>query len=110
MAGREILIKSVIQAIPSHVMSCFELPKGMCHDIDAMISRFFWGGNIDKRLMHWLSWDKMARPTSDGALDFRRIVDFNKALLAKQWWRHSCNPYSLAFKVMKAKESGCQKC
>ena len=41
-AGQEELIKSVARAIPSYVMSCFKLPAGMCHEIQAMINRF-WG-------------------------------------------------------------------
>ena len=31
-AGREVLIKSVIKAIPTFTMSCFKLPTTLCHE------------------------------------------------------------------------------
>ena len=36
-AGREILIKVMAQALPTYTMSCFTLPSGLCHDIEALI-------------------------------------------------------------------------
>ena len=40
-AGREILIKAVAQALPTYAMSCFKLPIGLCHDIEASVRKFF---------------------------------------------------------------------
>ena len=39
-AGKEIMIKEVIQSIPTYSMSVFRLPTSLCKDIEAMISKF----------------------------------------------------------------------
>ena len=42
-AGREILIKVEIQAIPTYIMSCFKLPKGLVKDIKGLFGlEEFW--------------------------------------------------------------------
>ena len=42
-AGREVLIKSVIQAIPTYTMGCFKIPLGLCDEIEAMIKKVLVG-------------------------------------------------------------------
>lgn len=37
--------------------------------------------------MHWLSWEKLSLFEKDGGLGFKKIKDFNKALVAKKMWR-----------------------
>ena len=50
--GREVLIKSVIQAIPTYTMGCFKIPLGLCNEIEAMIQKFWWGQRGDWRKIH----------------------------------------------------------
>ena len=40
-AGREILLKIVIQAIPAYSMSCFKLPITLCNEIEIIIRKFW---------------------------------------------------------------------
>lgn len=42
-ARREFMIKSVLQAIPSYVMSLFQLPTTLITTIERMMNSFWWG-------------------------------------------------------------------
>jgi len=41
--GQEVMIKSVLQAIPSYVMSLFHIPDMLITSIERMINSFWWG-------------------------------------------------------------------
>ena len=101
-AGREVLIKVVAQAIPSYVMSCFILPDSLCQQIESMISRFFWKGDASKKGIHWLSWKKLCKSKPEGGLGFRDFSAFNRALVAKNWWRLLKCPNSMLGRVFRA--------
>ncbi|KAA3472068.1 reverse transcriptase [Gossypium australe] len=38
--GKEVFIKSVLQAIPTYPMACFLLPKSLCSDLEKIIAKF----------------------------------------------------------------------
>jgi hypothetical protein len=61
-AGREILIKTVVQAIPNYAMSCFKFLAGLCDDICSMANRFWWGQRNGERKIHWVNKAKLLRP------------------------------------------------
>ena len=64
--GREILIKAVVQAIPTYTMSCFKLPLGLCGELESLIRKFWWGQKVDRRKVHWVKWDTLCNPNRKG--------------------------------------------
>ncbi|KAF5468409.1 hypothetical protein F2P56_012561 [Juglans regia] len=102
-AGKEVLLKSVIQSIPTYSMGIFLIPKGILRNINKLLQSFWWGIRNQNPKMHWLSWKGLGMGKQAGGLGFRDFEDFNRALLAKQGWRIITNPQSLASRVLKAK-------
>ena len=101
-AGKEVLIKSVAQAILVFSMSCFRLPRGLCDNVTSIIRQFWWGSKHGKRKPAWVSWDVMTNPKNLGGLGFKDIEVFNLALLSRQMWRCLTEMRSLSSRVLKA--------
>lgn len=51
-AGKEVLLKSVVQAIPSYVMGVYKFPVTLIQEIHSMMARFWWGSKDNKRKIH----------------------------------------------------------
>ncbi|KAK6117950.1 hypothetical protein DH2020_048313 [Rehmannia glutinosa] len=67
-AGKEILVKSAVQAIPTFAMSCFLLPKTLLKEIESLIAAFWWGSKGQDKI-HWVSWGRLCDSKRDGDLD-----------------------------------------
>ena len=102
-AGKMIMLKTVLSAMPTHSMSCFKLPVSLCKRIQSILTRFFWDSNQEQRKMSWISWSKMTMAKRDGGLGFRDIQCFNEALLGKLSWRIMNNLEGLLARILKGK-------
>ncbi|KAL9665185.1 hypothetical protein QQ045_020596 [Rhodiola kirilowii] len=101
-AGREVLIKSVLQSIPNYAMSCFKLPVMLCRKWVKEFLKFWW--HRDKiRGIHWVRRDILQRERGEGGLGFKMMELMNLALLAKQGWRIMKETDLMISKVYKAK-------
>lgn len=54
-AGKEVLLKAVIMALPTYVMSSCLLPKVLCKEIYSEMAKYWWGQKEKENKMHWLS-------------------------------------------------------
>ena len=84
-------------------MSCFKLPITLCHDIEALIRRFFWGQRGDSQKVHWVRWEELCKPKEQGGMGFKDLSRFNDVLLAKQTWRLLHDKSSLFYWIFKAR-------
>lgn len=74
-------MKSVVQSIPTYVISYF---KQLCQVIHQLMARFWWGAKGEEKKIHWLAWEKLCVPKDESGLGFQNLVCFNNSLLAKQ--------------------------
>ena len=97
-----ILIKSIIQAILTYAMGCFKLLLGLCHEIEVLIRKFWWGQWGDKRNIHWFKWDEMTKSKLVGGMGFQDLALYNDSLLEKQARHLLQDRKSLFYQVFKA--------
>ncbi|KAL9683373.1 hypothetical protein QQ045_015194 [Rhodiola kirilowii] len=103
VAGKEIMVKSILQALPLYAMMCFKLPDTICRRLAGIIRKFWWSGDKEGRTIHWTNQSKLCMLKDKGGLNFRDISTFNEALLAKQYWMLLERPDSIICRTLKAK-------
>lgn len=79
-----MLLKSVIQAIPTYLMGIYKFPTLVTNAISSAMARFFWGQTDSRRRIHWRSWKSMCELKCFGGLGFKDLEVFNDVLLGRQ--------------------------
>ncbi|CAN1846005.1 LINE-1 retrotransposable element ORF2 protein [Linum perenne] len=102
--GKEVLVKSVLQAIPIYSMNVFMLPVTLVTEIERLINSFWWGDNTNgERGIAWMRWERLCVKKTDGGMGFKDLHAFNMAMVGKQGWKLMMDPDALVTKIFKAK-------
>lgn len=80
-AGRLVLLRSVISALPLHVMAAGGLPKSVIKMIHRKMATFYWGNRH-----HWVAWSNITLPTEEGGLGLRDLNSLQQAYHCRIWW------------------------
>lgn len=100
-AGKEILVKTVVQALPQSAMSIFKIPISIRRAIEQRIASFWWKQTATKAGIHWKRWETLKTRKDCRGLGFKDLVALNKAMLGKQAWRLVQAPEALWSKLIK---------
>ncbi|XP_058758239.1 uncharacterized protein LOC131631463 [Vicia villosa] len=87
VAGRVVLINSMLNSIPIYSLSLYKAPSKVLHEIHTIQSKFLWSGGDRKRSVHWVSWDTVCKTREEGGLGVKNVEIMNAALLSKWKWR-----------------------
>ena len=58
-AEREVLIKTVAQAIPTYSVSLFKIPRTIFDGINSALSKYWWGQTWNEKKIYWINWGKL---------------------------------------------------
>ena len=103
MAGRAVLIQSSLSTIPAYVMQCAQLLSKVLDNVDRINRNFLWGSIESVKKVHWVGWQKVTKPKSEGGLGFQTARGRNTALLAKLNWRFHIEKEALWSQVLRQK-------
>eukprot|EP00253_Pinus_taeda_P028466 PITA_28466 len=86
-AGRLVLTKAILQAIPQYMLSILPTPKGVLDQIRCIQRAFLWSGNSEKKKWSLVAWKKLCRPKNRGGLNLVDPAITNRVCGAKIWWK-----------------------
>lgn len=74
-AGCEVMVKALLQAIPTYVMSAYLLPQSTIDKIQHMMNSYWWGTN--GMGMKLLKWERLIVRKDQGSMNFRNLFCFH---------------------------------
>lgn len=88
--------------MPSYVMNIVKFPSTWFVEIDAMTTRFWWGGSNGDKNIHWKKWEAMTKAKKEGGYGFKELQTFNSAMLSNMETEILTAPNALWVRVMES--------
>jgi len=87
--GRRLtLINSVLDAMPTYMMSLFPLPGNVIEKLDSIRRNFLWQGNGEgEKKYHLVKWEVVTNSKKEGGMGIKNLKVQNQSLLLKWLWR-----------------------
>jgi hypothetical protein len=102
--GRLILTNSSLSSMSTYLMGMYLLHEGIHAQMDAVRSKFFWRGDIDKFKYHMIKWENVCLPRDFGGAGVINTRHFNEALILKWVWRlQNLEEDDICCKLLRAK-------
>jgi len=86
IAGRVLLIKSVIQGMLIHCITIYSWPVKLLKDFEKWMRNFIWIGDINQGKLVTIAWNQVCRPLEEGGLGVRNLSFINEACNLKVCW------------------------
>ncbi|KAK1305215.1 hypothetical protein QJS10_CPB11g00979 [Acorus calamus] len=107
MAGRSILIQSVINALPQHFMLSAAMPLSAVKDVEQAGRSFLWNGADLLPKIHLISWEAMTRAKAHGGLGLRKLSAMREAMLGVIAFKYLINSSDISsYFALKYKWNG----
>ena len=104
LAGRILLIKSVLAAIPNYFIVVLKIPSGVLDTIKKLIKGFLWSGNLDdSRKVPLISLQDMSHASKVGGAGIHDLALRNEAFGGKLIWHMYTKSQSTWCKIMQQK-------
>ncbi|WMV24199.1 hypothetical protein MTR67_017584 [Solanum verrucosum] len=103
LGGRLILINSVLDSLPTYVMSLFPIPVKVVKKLDKLRRNFLWKSNKEGKGYNLVNWKNVLLSKERGGLGIRNLRLQNESLLMKWLWRYTEEDAALWKEVIVAK-------
>jgi hypothetical protein len=81
-----VLLKSVLQTLPTYLFTILAAPKHVIRAIRNLQRNFLWHGHQPNKKWALVNWDKLCMPKRQGGLGLRDSGKLNQVMGAKIWW------------------------
>ena len=83
-------------------MSFFLLPLQICTNLERALNTLWWSTSKGSHTrIHWQNWKKLSAHKKCGGMSFKKLHEFNLAILGKNSWRLLTNGHSLVARIYK---------
>jgi hypothetical protein len=103
IAARLVLLKSVLQTLPTYLFTALVAPKHIIRAIRNIQRNFLWQGLQPNKKWALVRWDKVCLPKCRGGLGLQDPGKLNQIMGTKIWWRWMKMPDAQWEKLWKNK-------